>query len=265
MPDPILIHIYKKTLVRTKKQIRNNFRSDWKPVGIIDYDLSACLLQYISHGPIRNDAQFIKVILDNYGPGEYFLIYWRKGMRGFRKFMQFICDAEEYQQTKASNPRWNAKKINLFLKIKKLKKLFRATTDEGERTYLRQEIGEYQRELDLPTRHPGPYPYLKSIRRKFEPHGYDEADEETEEAAEKIRYEGEWAWLGEQLRKDEEGDDDYQAMIRDLEEQERTEEKEYWEEHDISYVRDQLDYEGLNEDPSEDPDEDEADEMQDLY
>jgi len=193
MPYPILIHIHKKILVSTKRQVRHNYRSDWIKVGEIDYDLSARLLQYISYGPIRNDAQFIKVIFDNYGPGEYDLIYWRTGQRGFRKFMQFMCDAEGYQQVRASIPRWNAKKINLFFKIKKLKKLFHATTDEKERAYLRQEIGDYQRELNLPTRHPGPYPYLKSIRRKFEPHGYDEADEETEEAAEKIRYEGEWA------------------------------------------------------------------------
>jgi hypothetical protein len=181
--------------------------------------------------------------------------------------MQFECNEEGYQQLRASIPRWNAKKVKIFFKIKELKKQFRAIPeeDENERKYLRQEIGDYQRELDLPTKHPGPYPYLKSIKRKFEPHGYDEADAETEEEAEKIRFEGEWAWLGEQMRKNEEEDKDYNRMLQELEEQERQEEKRYWEEHDLNSIKEALDLEGLNKDPDEDPDEDEADEMRDLY
>jgi hypothetical protein len=120
MPAPIKIRIHKKTLVPTKKQVKHSVRSDWKYIATIDYKKSAKLFYYIGEGPLKNDAQFAKVIFDNYGSGEYLLIYWKLGMKGFKKFMQVDCDAEGYQLTKATVRRLNSRKKQVLYKLKKI-------------------------------------------------------------------------------------------------------------------------------------------------
>jgi len=86
MPQPILIRIHKKTLVPTKRQIKHHTRSDWKIKGKIDYEDSEQIF-FVLGGLIKTDAQFAKALFDDFGPGEYMCIYWRKGMKGFRNFI----------------------------------------------------------------------------------------------------------------------------------------------------------------------------------
>ena len=102
MPQPILIRIHKKTLVPTKRRIKHHTRSDWKIKGKIDYEDSEQIF-FVLGGLIKTDAQFAKALFDDFGPGEYMCIYWRKGMKGFRNFINLKCFEDGYfQQTKPS-------------------------------------------------------------------------------------------------------------------------------------------------------------------
>src|SRR3989344_3667988 len=100
MPHPIRIAIHKKIEVPTKKQIKHDYRSDWKKVGVIDYSESPGIFSYLGKGEIWNDAQFAKLLLQNFSEGEYMCIFWRKGMKGFRKFIQVVCEANGFYQKK---------------------------------------------------------------------------------------------------------------------------------------------------------------------
>ena len=75
MLKPLLIKIRKKTKVPTKKQINHLWRSDWKKCGTINRADSVRIFKAINGtGLIENDAQFAKMLLNNFGVGIYSLI-----------------------------------------------------------------------------------------------------------------------------------------------------------------------------------------------
>ena len=83
---PIRLLIRKKTLVPTKYQLKHQYRSDWKKVCSIDYEKSREIFFELG-GPVKTDGQFAKVVFENFGEGEYSVIYWCKGRKGFRSFI----------------------------------------------------------------------------------------------------------------------------------------------------------------------------------
>jgi hypothetical protein len=102
MLQPILIRIHKKTRVPSKRRIKHDSRSDWKIKGKISYEDSQEIF-FVLGGLIKTDAQFAKALFNDFGSGEYMCIYWKKGMKGFRNFINLICHKEGYfMQTKPS-------------------------------------------------------------------------------------------------------------------------------------------------------------------
>src|SRR3989304_362858 len=88
----IRLHIKKKTLVPTKHQIIHEFRSDWKHIYTITPDMN---FEFLMH--IKNDAQLACWLRDNFGVGEYSLIFWGGG-EGFKRFCKLKCNEETYQR-----------------------------------------------------------------------------------------------------------------------------------------------------------------------
>jgi len=81
--------------VPTKRRIKHHSRSDWKIKGKIDYEDSEQIF-FVLGGLIKTDAQFAKALFDDFGPGEYMCIYWKKGMKGFRNFINLKCFEDGY-------------------------------------------------------------------------------------------------------------------------------------------------------------------------
>ncbi len=73
MPHPIRIRINKGTRVPTKRQINHQERTDWKTVGVIDYSESPGIFSYLGNGGISNDAQFARLLIENFGPDRFFI------------------------------------------------------------------------------------------------------------------------------------------------------------------------------------------------
>ena len=119
----VKIRIRKKTTVPTKYQLNHQYRSDWKLVGVIDYEQSALVFNSIGNGPVRTEAQFAKLIYDNYGPGVYSCIYWQQGKEGFgvltkidmkQTFKEKIDkDFNKYTILGACNPEFAYEGLNL--------------------------------------------------------------------------------------------------------------------------------------------------------
>ena len=75
--------------IGSKKQIKHQYRNDWKLLWKVSYEQSAKIFFEIGGGPIKTDAQFAALILQDFGAGEYSILDCKKGRKGFRSFMHF--------------------------------------------------------------------------------------------------------------------------------------------------------------------------------
>ena len=60
MHNPIMLLIRRKTLVPSIRQIKHQYRNDWKLIWKVPYWKSAELFYEIGGGPIKTDAKFIR-------------------------------------------------------------------------------------------------------------------------------------------------------------------------------------------------------------
>ncbi|HVY01163.1 MAG TPA: hypothetical protein VHA12_00145 [Candidatus Nanoarchaeia archaeon] len=100
MQQALTLIIYKKTLVPTKRQIKHQYRSDWKLVEKLDNAWTESNLKCFGHGKIEWDSELIYLIHQRYGDGEYMISAFRKGRRGLYLFMKFICNASGFMRKK---------------------------------------------------------------------------------------------------------------------------------------------------------------------
>jgi len=186
MPHPIRIRINKKTLVSTRRQIKHEYRNDWKTVGIIDYYESPGIFSYLGNGLMKTDAQFAKSLIETFGPGIYTCIYWRKGMKGFRKFIMIKCTYEGFNQMKAEVYKNRRKKFEKEQDLTRLKQELQEFDNPHEQEAILDDIKKLEESLDYDARAQGPYPYLESLQPRYKFHHYEnvervEEDENTDE------------------------------------------------------------------------------------
>ena len=184
MPRPIRIRINKGTLVPTKKQIKHEERTDWKTVGVIDYSESPEIFSYLGNGLIRTDAQFAKLLIENFGPGKYTCIFWRKGMKGFRRFIMLKCTPEGFKQMKAEVYRNRRKKFEKEQDLARLKQELKEFDNPHEQEALLDEIKKTEESLDYEARAQWSYPYLESLPQRYKFHDYEGYERDAEEAQE---------------------------------------------------------------------------------
>lgn len=147
--DTLLLIVRKKTLVPTKNQIAHRFRSDWKPVGKIDYNLSRKLFRFFNYNPqgMQFDSEFAWYLFDNFGNGEYSVLAWKKGRKDFWSFIHLDCRQNGYVRiNKSTEPEDNNEEY-----YERLKQLFEQEKDSNKKA-------QYEEELE--------YTYNNSIKRK---------------------------------------------------------------------------------------------------
>lgn len=185
MVKPIKIRIRKKTLVRTKYQAKHKFRSDWKLVGVIDYNDSFKIFQKVNNtGVCETENQFAKLMYDNYGSGIYSCIAWIRG-RGDGRFFGFWkaeLSADGFMRL-PKNVTSEMKDVkNNIRQLKKLKKqLTDVNTTGDERKDINDEITEIQDELGMnqeiveleSDNRSGPSGYLKCATPIYRMHEYE--------------------------------------------------------------------------------------------
>jgi hypothetical protein len=198
MPRPIRIRINKGTIVPTKKQIKHEERTDWKTVGVIDYSESPGIFSYLGNGSISNDAQFAKLLIENFGPGKYTCLFWRKGMKGFRRLIMLKCTSEGFKQMKAEVYKNRRKKLEKEQDLERLKQELKEFDNPHEQEALLDEIKKTEESLDYESRDQWPYPYLESLQQRYKFHDYEgveftEEDQEEPNNEEVVQETGFWS------------------------------------------------------------------------
>ncbi|MFA5259022.1 MAG: hypothetical protein WC402_03015 [Candidatus Pacearchaeota archaeon] len=182
MSKPILLVVRKKTKVLSRRQINHEFRSDWKLKCKVDYWRSRELFFEIGGGPIKTDAQFVKLVLEEFGEGEYSVIYWMKGRKGFRSFIHFIVDSEGYFKQVKAGVYKNKRKLNLEDEYCRAKFEYQESKTESNW----DEMQNLQKKIDRADHAQGPYPILESLQPRYRVHKIEgvEDREEIEEQEE---------------------------------------------------------------------------------
>ena len=191
MARPIKLRFQRKTRVPTKNAIVHQFRSDWRFVGMIDYPLSIKVFKIIDGtGVIETDAQFAKLILVSFGPGEYIVKAWKRGHEGFWLFMHIICFTNGFFKRIERNISVDEKEARVsVLDYKRLKSQLGSAESPNEKESIRQEIDSTEEMMSLNKeiaeltkgKKRGPYPYLKSIQPVYKEHEYQEYQREYKE------------------------------------------------------------------------------------
>lgn len=196
MLKPIKIRISKKTYVpRRPEKVRKGYthRADFPVVGIIEYDESHKIFKAISDsGPLVTDGHFAKMLLDNYGAGEYVCLAWLKGKIGFWNFIHLVCFEDgrfRRVQRKMSYDEKHARE-----NITEIRRLKSKISDEESSQDIKEEIGALTEELEFNKylgsidrdKRRGPYPYLKSLQPVYKEHFYDEIPLEEPRTTEEI-------------------------------------------------------------------------------
>jgi len=146
---PLLLIIRKKIRVPTKNQIVHQWRSDWKSVGRINYKDSFNLLNAVNNtGLIKTDAQFSKLLYDNYGAGIFHVNAWRKGHVGIISFFFVELRSNGFIRLKRNMSKDEKEKREDVAEFKRLKKLLANSAGE-ERIRIQREIEEMQAVISM--------------------------------------------------------------------------------------------------------------------
>ncbi len=148
---PIQLQIRKKTLVPTKRQINNKWRSDWVTVAKISYQESVEIFRTINGtGRLTRDSEFAKEIYDSFGAGIYHVNAWRPRHKGIISFFFVECYDDGFARTKKSMSSEQKDKRDNVLKLRRLKR--ELTELQGwEKDGKEEEIAELQEELGFDT------------------------------------------------------------------------------------------------------------------
>jgi len=98
----LTLTIKRKTLVPTKHQLNHNWRSDWKLVDVLRPEWAERNFSYFENGGrIKYVSEFTAFILRNFGEGEYLILAFKKGRKGFYSFLHFRCQDNGYMRLQA--------------------------------------------------------------------------------------------------------------------------------------------------------------------
>ena len=118
----IILRIRKKTKVPTNYQLNHQWRSDWKGCWTIGYSESGKIFKAIDgRGVIESDAQFAKVLYNNFGEGIYSGIFWRKGQKGITSFIFLEITNDGFRIVKKNRNPEELETATLINRAKRLK------------------------------------------------------------------------------------------------------------------------------------------------
>jgi len=184
MLHPIRLSIRKKTLVPTKHAIIHKFRSDWIQVGTIDYNTSPRIFKKIANmGPIETEAQFARFLLINWGPGEYYVMAWKKGREGFWNFLKIMCYDNGFWQRLPKRESKEDKELKILKQdYNKLKSRLSDAESDNDKIEIANETNDLIEDFSLTKdindleksmKRVGPSPYLTSNIPVYKQHEYD--------------------------------------------------------------------------------------------
>ena len=153
MTTPAIIRISKATLVPTKHNIVNQYRTDWRFVHKIDYNDSEYMFKMVgdeNYGlQIETDAQFAKWMVDNFGHGRFHLHMFKKGISGWT-FYNFDCtQPNKFMQLKKDRTPEELEKEKLLKDLRGKRGELSAAQDKESYQNIKKEIEELAESLEM--------------------------------------------------------------------------------------------------------------------
>jgi hypothetical protein len=164
MSQPLWIQIKKKVRVPTKNVMaRHEERSDWPTLHTIDYEQSKEIFEVVGNGPIKTTSEFVFLIHQEFGDGEYLCIARTKIGARFWRFLKFICDDFKKYIIIPTNVTHKVRKGRVISNKEckhLIKKINEATSTEEKRLYEQELLFEEEQLKKQVERRSGPQPYL---------------------------------------------------------------------------------------------------------
>jgi len=154
----------------------------------VDYSQTPLLLKNISNqGPIHTDAQFAFWIYKQFGVGEYYIMAWKMGKKGFWNFMKVLCQEDGYMRLAIKETSIDKEKRELAVEYRKLNRQYSKSGDDQEKEELREEIENIQDDKEMVndildaecSSQKGCYPYLSSVQPLYKFHEYQSLEDEN--------------------------------------------------------------------------------------
>jgi hypothetical protein len=163
MVAPIWLQIKKKITVPTNNEMaRYSERSDWKTMTELQYEDTKKIFSVLGAGPIRTASEFVFLVRENFGQGNYMcMARTEKGAR-FWLFLKFICNNVDYkiEPTYVSFKKRKGRVIS-NQECARLMKRVNLSTSSDERKFYEQELAFEEQKLKEQTdNRRGAYPYL---------------------------------------------------------------------------------------------------------
>lgn len=186
--QPIRIVVKKKTLVPAKQKavMVHRFRSDWKQVGMYNYEQTPQIFASIGSGIIVNEAQFCKWIHDTYGEGEYNICAWKKGKEGFWGFLHFVCGEYTFKRVERKMTQEQKEIMDLKADKRKFDEQMKMAENRDEKEEIQEQLSNITEDIELNQmiqtmdNKRGPYPYLKSTIPVGKEHDYESYTDKTD-------------------------------------------------------------------------------------
>jgi len=176
---PIKLRIRRKTKVYTNKSSKYLYRQDWKLAGVIEYGDSCNIFKCLG-GLIENDAQFAKLLFDNYGKGIYSLLAWQKGYQNFWGFIKIELTPTGFKRLPKNLNEEMRDILRNRKEIKRLQKIQKQSSDK-QREEIQNDIDDLNDEIScsneikkLDTKSRGCKEFLKTTTPLYKGHAYED-------------------------------------------------------------------------------------------
>lgn len=183
--QPLMLQIKRKTLVPTIRQINHQYRSDWKTLHTISYQQS-CEVFKVLGGTIETEAQFAKLLHDNFGNGAFLCVAFRKGLRGMWNFLKLVIDDNGFRRVEKGMSEEEKLIRNDLIDYRNLQKRYVEAETEQEKDYFGKEIGKmsYMDSIFIKyskKKRKGPMSYLKSTLPVYKAHEFEKYESKRDD------------------------------------------------------------------------------------
>jgi len=193
--NQLRLMIEKKFYAPAKRAIVHKYHALYKPIAQITPEQSPLFFKRISGiGTIVNDAQFAKLLLDNYGQGEYLIMASMKGRKGFWHFIRVQCRQDRFVRMEKKKTQEQKEIVEQKAEYRKLQGQLMSVDDQEEKESVQRDMRSIEEDIGinktivkLDKSNKGCYPWLHLVSRcgvEQEYEDYNVVEQTKEEIAE---------------------------------------------------------------------------------
>jgi hypothetical protein len=198
--------IEKKFYAPSKYQINHKYHAKYVQIAQITPEQSPLYFKGISgQGNLVNDAQFAKLLFDNYGVGEYLIMASMKGRKGFWHFIRIQCREDRFIRLEKKKTQEQKELVEQKTEYRKLQMQLMSADDAEERESVQRELRSMEEDIGinksivkLEKTNKSCYPWLKLVSRVGVEQEYESYNGSNQQVVEQVE-EADRIWYKENL------------------------------------------------------------------